>query len=162
MDYIEKLGYICKVLYENKAENILYINTSKNSNIVNFFIIATGSSVTHVKSLIDICYEEICKTEIFNINFREGFNTSKWQVLDLGDGFIHIFTKEEREKYNIEKLLSESGNTMTYAKLLKKIAALKVNDKKREREAVNIKDKNNQRKKNKINEALYNINKDKK
>lgn len=172
MELIEKLAYICKILNDNKAENIVYIDTSKKSNIVDFFVLATGNSVVHVKSLIDACYNEISKADIFNICFREGLNTSKWQVLDLEDGFVHVFTKEEREKYNIEKLLIESGNFMTYEKLLKKASSTKKKndiveknenlEKETKKNNISFDDKNDKRKKDKIDRALYKISKVKK
>ena len=137
MENIEKIASICKVLSDNKAEDIKIVDCSKSSNIVNFFIIATASSVTHVKSLIDFCQEEILNNELFNINFRELYNTSKWQVLDFSEGFVHVFTKEERDKYSLEKLLSEKGDILTYEKLLKKNLKQEKSSKKEEKKKIN-------------------------
>ena len=162
MEDFDKIVKICKILKDNKAENIICIDTSKSSNIANFFILATANSVVHIKSLIDFCYNEICENNIFDVYCREGFNTSKWQVLDLGEGFVHIFTKEEREKYNIEKLLGENKNTYSFDKLLKieqkNCKKLKESDKKVNRHEKKI----DGEKKKKINNALSKISRAKK
>lgn len=134
MENIDAIVEICKILDKNKAGNIIVIDTSKRANIVNFFVLATATSVTHIKSIIDKCYEEIANKEIFKVNSREGFNTSKWQVLDVGEGFIHIFLKEEREKYNLEKLLGEGGNISSFDKLLKMQKKMKALQMKKEKQ----------------------------
>ena len=56
---------------------------------------------------------------MFEYVSREGFNTSKWLVLDVGEGFIHVFTKDLRDHYNIEKLVNEGNNIKPYEKLKK-------------------------------------------
>ena len=158
MEKLTQIVELSKVLKDNKAEDIVCFDTSKSSNVANFFILATANSTVHIKSLIEFVCEEVEKSGSFNVLNKEGLNTSKWHVLDLGDGLVHIFTKEEREKYNLEKLLGENGNVYSFEKLIKLEEKCK---KKIEKNIVKEDEieKDDERKKKKINKALSKINK---
>ena len=169
MEIIDKVLEVCKILDKNKAQNIIYIDTSKKSNIVDFFVIATASSIVHVKSLIDICFNELSTKQIFTTISREGFNNSRWQILDVGEGFVHIFTKEEREKYNIEKMVGEGGNIYSLEKLVKKQKKLKETQAKKESKKTksankkpNRQEKVDESRKKRIDKELSKISKNKK
>lgn len=110
---------LCKYLEEKKAEEIVVIDTSKMPNVANYNIIATATSTAHTKAIAAFLEEEIAKNTSLNLFNREGFNLSEWIILDCDEIFVHIFTKNKREYYNLEKLLTEGSNTKTYQKLLK-------------------------------------------
>ena len=112
---------LCGYLEEKKAEDIVIIDTTKMSNIANYNIIVTATSTAHTKGIADFLEEEIAKNSSINLFNREGFNLSEWIILDWDDIFVHIFTKEKRDYYNLEKLLNEGNNSKTYKKFLKEI-----------------------------------------
>lgn len=113
----KKIYDLCCLLEDKKAEDITVCNTEKLPNAVNFYVLATATSCVHAKSILDYVEQQIQEKELFLYSLRDGFNTSNWLVLDVGEGFIHIFTKELRERYNIEKLVNEGNNVRSFEKL---------------------------------------------
>ena len=119
MKILQKVFDLCLLMDEKKAENIVVCNTQKLANAVDFYIVATATSSAHAKGILDYLEEQIQEKNMFEYVSREGFNTSKWLVLDVGEGFIHVFTKDLRDHYNIEKLVNEGNNIKPYEKLKK-------------------------------------------
>ena len=107
---------ICKVLEDNKAQDILVINISKISSICDNVILATGTSSTHVKALSNFINEDVKIPSLC----KEGFGESNWVVVDYGDIIVHIFTKDIRDYYNLEKLYSD-GKTKKFDSIKKDI-----------------------------------------
>ena len=119
MNISQKVFDLCLLIDEKKAENIIVCDTKKLANAVDFYIVATATSSAHAKGILDYVEEQIQEKNMFNYVLREGFNTSKWLILDVGEGFVHIFTKDLREHYNIEKLVNEGNNIKSFEKLKK-------------------------------------------
>lgn len=98
--YLKDLIVAC--LEEHKAENITVIDLHNKSDIADFMIIATGRSNKHVSSTAEYVIELIknngkrCSVE--------GMDTSDWVLVDSMDILVHIFNKEKRELYALEKL----------------------------------------------------------
>ena len=113
MRFSQEALSFAKALTKKKAEDITLIHVSDLTIIADYFIIASGRSTTQVKS---ICDEMIADME--KLNFRpirkEGYNAGRWIVVDYGDFLIHIFHKEEREFYNIERLWVSGDNKLDY------------------------------------------------
>jgi len=76
--------------------------------LADYFVICTGSSNTHVKSLADEV--EYKTNELLGIqpNHIEGYSDNTWTLLDYGAVVVHIFTKEGREFYKLEKLWNDA------------------------------------------------------
>lgn len=94
---------IAKVLDEKKAENIVVIQTEEVTIVSDVFVIANGTSNTHTKSLADDVEYEINKRLGVNPEHIEG-RASGWILLDYGTVLVHIFDRESREYYNLERL----------------------------------------------------------
>lgn len=135
----ENIFKLCKFLDDKKAENIIVFDTTKMSNVANYNIIATATSVTHTKALADYVEIESLKEKELNLLNREGFNLSEWIILDFDEVFVHIFTKEKRDYYNIEKLLSEGNNNKSFEKIKKELEKIKTEEKKKETKALKVK-----------------------
>ena len=90
-------------LDEKKAEDVEIIPVEGRTLIADYFIIATGRSMTHVKSLCENLEEEMDKMEIAPLR-REGVREGRWAVMDYGDVIVHIFNDESRDFYNLESL----------------------------------------------------------
>ena len=97
------LDSIVTQLEDNKALDIISIDLKGKSDIADFLVIATGTSNRHVGSLSENLITELKKDGIKNIK-AEGINKSDWVLIDSGDVIVHIFRKEVREFYNLEKL----------------------------------------------------------
>jgi ribosome-associated protein len=99
------LDNILTQLEDNKALDIISIDLKGKSDIADFLVIATGTSNRHVGSL-----SELKKDGIKDIK-AEGINKSDWVLIDSGDVIVHIFRKEVREFYNLEKLWQTNIDT---------------------------------------------------
>lgn len=99
----ELLQKILKILDSKKGIDIKYMEIKDITTIADYFVIASGTSSTHIKSLVDNVEYELKKDGIYP-NKIEGYETGTWILMDYGDVVVHIFTEQERENYNIEKL----------------------------------------------------------
>lgn len=100
---------IAKVLDEKKAVDIVAIKTEEVTVVSDYFIIASGTSNTHAKSLADDVEYEI-KTRLgVDPEHIEGRATG-WILLDYGTVLVHIFTQDNREYYNLERLWADASS----------------------------------------------------
>ncbi len=109
MEYREDVLEAAKQLFMKKAEDVRILNVSNITIIADYFIIASGRSDVHVKSLC----EEIQKfmSEHGKPQLRiEGYREGRWIVIDYGDILVHIFHKKEREFYDLERLWVDGDN----------------------------------------------------
>lgn len=102
----ELLQKIIKILDDKKGIDIKYMEIKDITTIADYFIIASGTSSTHIKSLADNVEYELKKESIYP-NKIEGYESGTWILMDYGDIVIHIFTEQERENYKIEELWEE-------------------------------------------------------
>lgn len=98
---------IVKVLDEKKAMNIVAIETEEVTIVSDFFVIASGMSNTHTKSLADDVEYEIKKRLGIDPEHIEGRATG-WILLDYGSVIVHVFQQESREYYNLERLWADA------------------------------------------------------
>ena len=103
----KRLDSILMRLADNKALDIVSIDLEGKSDIADFLVIATGTSNRHVSSLSENLITELKRDGIRDIK-AEGINKSDWVLIDSGDVIVHIFRKEVREFYNLEKLWQSS------------------------------------------------------
>ena len=100
------LKNIVKTLDAKKAEDIDVIGITNLTIIADYFVIATGTSTTHTKSLADEV--EFKLKEVGVVPTRtEGYNGSNWILLDYSDIVVHIFYKETRDYYALERLWAD-------------------------------------------------------
>ena len=106
---IEKglLSKIAEILDNKKAKDIKEIDIKDKTTISDYFIIASGTSTTHVKSLADNIEEELKKEKIYP-NKIEGYDTAVWILMDYGEVIVHIFTEQERQNYSLEELWAKA------------------------------------------------------
>ena len=99
---------IAKVLDEKKAMNIVAIETEEVTVVSDFFVIASGTSNTHTKSLADDVEYEIKNRLGVAPEHIEGRATG-WILLDYGTVIVHLFQGETREYYNLERLWADAS-----------------------------------------------------
>ncbi len=104
---------ICKILYDKKAIDILALHIGDKTIIADWFVVASGTSVTHVRALCDEL-EEKAKEIGLEIRRKEGYEDARWIVLDFGFALVHLFHPEERAYYNIERLWEGDDNMIRY------------------------------------------------
>ena len=98
---------IVNILYNKKAHNIKMLHVTDHTVITDYFVICTGNSNTQIKALAD---ELDHKTSLMGLppKSMEGFNEAAWIVMDYASVIVHIFNRESREFYNLEKLWNDS------------------------------------------------------
>lgn len=96
------LKTIINAINDKKGEDITVIDVSNSSPICENFIITSASNERQLLAIANSIDEELAKNG-YEIKKIEG-KGSKWLIVDVGTVIIHIFTKEERENYNLEKL----------------------------------------------------------
>lgn len=102
---MELLDYIIEELNDNKAVDVVSIDVKNKTTITDHIIFATGTSGRHIHSLSRSVYEKLKKIGYKN-SVVEGDNSSGWIVIDSGDVIVHLFKKESRDFYNLEKMWS--------------------------------------------------------
>lgn len=99
MEFVNK---IIKLLEDKKAIDLNTLDIKEQSTLADYFILASGTSNTHIKAIADNVEVELKKQDIYP-NKIEGYNT-EWILMDYGEVVVHIFTEKERQNYNLEEL----------------------------------------------------------
>lgn len=94
---------VCGILNNHKAEDVRIIDLRGKTEVADFFVIASGRSMTHTRSLIDKVEEELGKDGVMPIR-EEGVREGRWAVMDYGDVIVHVFNDETRLFYHLEAL----------------------------------------------------------
>ena len=98
---------ICDALNSKKAQDVLKINVTEKTTVADYFVIASGRTMTQVRALAENVEDIIEKKLGTVVRKREGVNEGRWAVLDYGDVVVHIFNDEQRLFYHLERLWGE-------------------------------------------------------
>ena len=103
----EKIAFeVTRALDETKGMNIKLLKIDKVSSLADYFLICTGTSNTHVRTLCD--YAEYTLELGEPMLGREGHRGNSWELLDYGTIVVHVFTEEAREFYALERLWADA------------------------------------------------------
>ena len=102
MENIEIVAKAVKALDDKKAEEIRVIRISELTVMADYFIIANGTSNTHVRALAEEVEYALNEAGEKPRNI-EGRSTG-WILLDYGSVMVHVFTPRDRDYYNLERL----------------------------------------------------------
>lgn len=92
-----------QALDEKKGEDIQVIDITGISVMADYFLIATGNSDSQVRALVENVEETLQKSG-YLLKQREGYQSGSWVLLDFGDIIVHIFDKENRLFYDLERI----------------------------------------------------------
>ena len=96
-----------KALDEKKGVGNKLLKIDRVSSLADYFLICTGTSNTHVKTLCD--YAEYAMEQLGEPMLgREGHRGNSWELLDFGSVVVHIFTDEARKFYDLERLWADA------------------------------------------------------
>lgn len=107
MDSLELSKKAMNLLDDKKALGIISIDVSKVTTLTDYFVICSGTSDRHRKSLADDVQELMDKEVDVKMISKEGYRTADWILLDYGYIVVNIFSADSREKYNLERLWSD-------------------------------------------------------
>jgi ribosome-associated protein len=107
MNERELLVKAVKAADDKRAEDIVVLNMKGISLVADYFIICHGNSDKQVQAIAREMKEKVGESG-YNINRIEGFDEARWILVDLGDVVAHIFHKDERGYYNLERLWGDA------------------------------------------------------
>lgn len=102
----ELLFSAMQILDKKKGMDIKALEITEISSVADYFLLATGTSSTHIRALADEVDEELSKLGV-QPDHIEG-KTTGWILLDYKSVVVHIFTQSERELFNLEKLWGDA------------------------------------------------------
>lgn len=103
---IEMARTAYNALADKKGEDIKVIDISGISTLADYFVITNGTSDSQVKALVENV-EEKMHLAGYTLKQQEGNRSGTWVLLDYGDVIVHVFDKENRSFYNLERIWSD-------------------------------------------------------
>ncbi len=93
---------------DKKAEDIVILDVSKQLMITDHFLICSGNTERQVRTIADEIGRKLLETGLKPFR-REGEREGRWVLLDYIDFVVHVFKKEDRDYYDLERLWSDAG-----------------------------------------------------
>lgn len=106
-DLLEK---VTKILDDKKGEDIIVIDIQGLSSFADYFVNVTAGNARQLETLVDEVQKQLAGMGMEPKSI-EGKASSGWILLDLGDIIVNVFGRDEREKYQIEKIWSDGKIT---------------------------------------------------
>ncbi len=115
---MENLKVIVKAMEDKKAYNIEILDIKDISPIADYFVICSASNLRQTRTIADEVDEKMAEhnvkavkvddEDLFGNPLREGYDTGKWILLDFNGIVVHIFSEDERDYYNLDKIWSDA------------------------------------------------------
>ena len=102
---------LARLLYDRKAQDIVALNVSHLTVLCDYMLIASGRTDNQVSSLADYVDEMMAK-EGFNLRRSEGRREGRWVILDYGHIIVHLFHRDERAYYGLDRLWNDGSNML--------------------------------------------------
>lgn len=92
---------------EKKGKDVRILDIRSISTVADYFVICTGTSVTHCRAIVDFVEEQMSALGL-SLHHMEGYHNGRWILLDFGDVVVHVMQAEERSFYNLERLWGDA------------------------------------------------------
>jgi len=122
---------IANLTIDKKAHDVIIIELKEVASFTDYFVICSADSDTQVKAITDFVLDELRKEDV-HVWRSEGYESLNWVLLDFVDVVCHVFHKNTRSYYNIEKIWGDA----------KKEEIVDIKEKQIEKKAVTRKNKN--------------------
>jgi ribosome-associated protein len=107
MNERELLQTAVKAADDKRAEDILVLNMKGISLVADYFMICHGNSDKQVQAIAREIKDK-AEENGYDIKRMEGFDEARWILIDLGDVIAHVFHRDERSYYNLERLWGDA------------------------------------------------------
>ncbi len=107
MDSKEFSKKITDIIFNKKGYDVVIINLKELTSFADYFVICSADSNVQVKAIADDVDKSL-RDEGIKCWHREGYQALNWVLLDYVDVIVHVFKKESREFYNLEKLWGDA------------------------------------------------------
>lgn len=101
------LNTIYNAIDDKKGGNTRILDISAITTISDYFIVTSGNNYNQVRAIADNVEEELLKNHGMRPERVEGYNNGEWILLDYIDYVIHVFDREQRLFYDIERIWSD-------------------------------------------------------
>lgn len=102
------LKLVWKALEDKKGHDLVTLDLRKLSSVADYFVLASGASERHVRTLAEHVMEALEAHRVSNWHV-EGLAESRWVLIDYGDIIIHVFHPQARSFYGLERLWGEAS-----------------------------------------------------
>ena len=99
---------LARVLDAKKALNVHILAVEDLTTVTDYFVIATGTSTTHVGALADEAEFQLERAGV-KVLRTEGHDGKRWVLLDYGSVIVHVFTQEAHDYYDLEHLWADAA-----------------------------------------------------
>ena len=115
---------ISDIIFTKKGFNVLSIDLRKLVSFTDYFVICSADSDTQVKAIADEV-DKVLSDDGIKCWHKEGLKALSWVLLDYVDVVVHVFNKDSREFYNLEKLWGDAPSEKMKDPLEKTVVTLK-------------------------------------
>ncbi len=107
MTALERARQIADIFDSKKGEDVRILHIGDLTTIGDYFVVVTGGSTTQVRALADAVDEKL-SAEGLEPRRVEGYQSCQWILMDYGDVIAHVFLKEARQFYDLERLWNDA------------------------------------------------------
>lgn len=107
MEALEAAKIAQAALDDKMGQNIQVLDLRGISNVAEFFVIASGNNVNHLRAMADEVEQKLFQAGM-KMHHSEGYSGGTWILLDFGSILIHLFNKEERDFYGLEHVWGDA------------------------------------------------------
>lgn len=107
----EQVDIIIKAIDDKGGQDTVTLNVREQTSIADYFVITSGSSSTQVSAIADEVEKQMDLNGYERIN-RSGYSSARWVLLDYASVIVHVFHKEERQYYDLERLWESVENNI--------------------------------------------------
>ena len=107
----ELVTRLAQVLYNRKAFDLVALKVSHLTVLCDYMLIASGRTAAQVAALADAADEMMAASGVA-LRRSEGAQEGRWAVLDYGHILVHLFHRDERAFYNLDRLWNDGTNVI--------------------------------------------------
>ncbi|HDP3016380.1 TPA: ribosome silencing factor [Staphylococcus aureus] len=107
MNSQESLAIAVDAIDNKKGEDTISLEMKGISDMTDYFVVTHGNNERQVQAIAR-AVKEVANEQNIEVKRMEGYNEARWILIDLADVVVHVFHKDERNYYNIEKLYQDA------------------------------------------------------
>ncbi|MCM0463204.1 ribosome silencing factor [Staphylococcus aureus] len=107
MNSQELLAIAVDAIDNKKGEDTISLEMKGISDMTDYFVVTHGNNELQVQAIAR-AVKEVANEQNIEVKRMEGYNEARWILIDLADVVVHVFHKDERNYYNIEKLYQDA------------------------------------------------------
>jgi ribosome-associated protein len=108
LNQLEMAQMVAAAAEEKKAQGVTILDIRNLSVFADYFVICHGNSRTQVQAIVSDIKKRVQKADLL-LKGVEGYQEARWVLIDLGDVVIHVFHRDERKFYDLERLWSDAS-----------------------------------------------------